>query len=182
MKLTDLLSPIPRPFGISGPKRVFNGIEFRPGKLSGVKTDLQDVVLKPRTPLPRPLGTSGSERVFNGIELRPGKLSSMKTDLQDVVLRPRTLNRPSSSSNEQKREYITSGLSVEENVLNLENFNLIGVFGPPEDREALVLSPRGKITRLKVGSKFQRGRVISIGKDQLVYIRDNKNYVFRMKN
>ena len=140
MKLTDLLSPIPRPFGLSGPKRIFSGIKFRPGKLSGVKTDIQN-----------------------------------------VVLRPRTLNRPSRSS-EQKREYITSGLSVEENVLNLENFNLIGVFGPPEDREAFVLSPRGKITRLKVGSRFQRGRVISIGKDQLVYIRDNKNYVFRMKN
>ena len=140
MKLTDLLSPIPRPFGLSGPKRIFSGIKFRPGKLSGVKTDIQN-----------------------------------------VVLRPRTLNRPSRSS-EQKREYITSGLSVEENVLNLKNFNLIGVFGPPEDREALVLSPRGKITRLKVGSRFQRGRVISIGKDQLVYIRDNKNYVFRMKN
>lgn len=140
MKLTDLLSPIPRPFGLSGPKRVFNGIKFRPSKLSGVKTDIQN-----------------------------------------VVLRPRTLNRPSRSS-EEKREYITSGLSVEENVLNLENFNLIGVFGPPEDREALVLSPRGKITRLKVGSRFQRGRVISIGKDQVVYIRDNKNYVFRMKN
>ena len=140
MKLTDLLSPIPRPFGLSGPKQVFSGIKFRPGKLSGVRTDIQN-----------------------------------------VVLRPRTLNRPSRSS-EQKREYITSGLSVEENVLNLENFNLIGVFGPPEDREALVLSPRGKITRLKVGSRFQRGRVISIGKDQVVYIRDNKNYVFRMKN
>ncbi len=141
MKLTDLLSPITRPFGLSGPKQVFNGIKFRPGKLSGVKTDIQN-----------------------------------------VVLRPRTLNRPSSSSREQKRDYITGGLSVEDNLLNLDKFNLIGVFGPPEDREALVLSPRGKITRLKVGSRFQRGRVISIGKDQVVYIRDNKNYVFRMKN
>ena len=156
MKLTDLLSPIPRPFGISEPKRVFNAIKLRPGNLSGVKADIQKVVLRPSTPAPRPSSISGPKQVFNVIEFRPGKLSGMKTDIQNqnVVLRPRTLNRPSSSSSEQKREYITSGLSVEENVLNLENFNLIGVFGPPEDREALVLSPRGKITRLKVGSRF----------------------------
>lgn len=92
------------------------------------------------------------------------------------------MNRPRGSSSNQKREYITSGFSVENDVLNLDHYNLIGVFGPPENREALLLIPNGRLKRLKVGSRFARGRVISIGKNEMIYIRDNKNYVLRMNN
>ena len=134
------------------------------------------------SPLLRPFGLSNPKRLFPGLSGRPKGLSRIKAYLQNIKMRPGTLARPKGSSTKQKREYITGGFSVENDVLNLDFYNLIGVFGPPEDREALLLNPNGRITRLKVGSRFARGRVISIGKDEMIYIRDNKNYVLRMNN
>ncbi len=117
------------------------------------------------SPLLRPLSLSGPKRLYVGIWQRPD-----------------TLNRPKGAAKKQKRDYITDGFSVENNVLNLNTYNLIGVFGPPEDREALLLTPQGQLMRLKVGSQFDKGTVISIGKSEMIYIRNNNNYVLRMNN
>ncbi len=135
------------------------------------------------SPLLRPIGLAPPKKLFPGIKGRPASLTRIEpANLQNIALRPGTLARPRGSAKKQKREYITGSYSVENDVLNLGYYNLIGVFGPPEDREALLLTPNGRIKRLKVGSRFARGRVISIGLDEMIYIRDNKNYVLRMNN
>ena len=45
---------------------------------------------------------------------------------------------------------------------------LIGVFGAPEARRALVRSGRGRITRVEVGDRLLGGRVVRIEQDALV--------------
>ena len=130
----------------------------------------------------RPEGLAKPRRLFPGIGPRPEALSRITADLHDIEMRPGTLSRPSASTRKQKRDYITGGYSVENEVLNLNHYNLIGVYGPPENREAMLMNPNGKITRLKVGSIFAKGRVIAINRDEMIYIRDNQNFVLKMNN
>jgi hypothetical protein len=58
-----------------------------------------------------------------------------------------------------------------ENVMALREINLIGVYGTPNDRRALVRLGNGRYVRVKVGDSLDGGRVAAIGDDALNYVR-----------
>jgi biotin carboxyl carrier protein len=61
------------------------------------------------------------------------------------------------------------------NAINLGKVNLIGVYGSPSQRRALVRLPSGRYIKVKVGDKVDGGQVAAIGDTELRYIKMGRN-------
>ncbi len=70
--------------------------------------------------------------------------------------------------------------ATERNVLNLRNVNLIGVYGAPTSRRALVRLSNGRYKKVKVGDKLDGGKVAAIGDSELHYVKRGKSVTLRM--
>ena len=66
--------------------------------------------------------------------------------------------------------------------LNLRRLNLIGVYGKPSDRRALVRLPSGRYVKVKVGDRLDGGRIVAIGDGQLQYQKGSRNTVLNLPN
>ncbi len=66
------------------------------------------------------------------------------------------------------------------NAINLRRLNLIGVYGTPANRRALVRLPSGRYRKLKVGDRIDGGKVIAIGDSELRYQKKGRNIVLKM--
>jgi type IV pilus biogenesis protein PilP len=64
--------------------------------------------------------------------------------------------------------------------IKLNKVNLIGVFGTPSQRRALVRLPNGKFVKLKVGDRVDGGKVAAIGTAELRYVKSGRNVVLTM--
>lgn len=80
----------------------------------------------------------------------------------------------------QENSSIVTEQATEANVLNLRYVNLIGVAGSAGKRRALIRLPSGKIIKLREGSRFDGGRIVSIGIDSLTYVKQGKNHVLQV--
>ena len=58
--------------------------------------------------------------------------------------------------------------------------NLIGVYGQPSDRRALVRLANGRYRKVKVGDRIDGGRVLAIGDDTLRYQKGGQNLTLNM--
>ncbi|MEP6266246.1 MAG: hypothetical protein ABJ139_02800 [Paracoccaceae bacterium] len=67
-----------------------------------------------------------------------------------------------------------------ENAINLRKVNLIGVFGKPSERRALVRMPNGRYKKVQVGDNLDGGRVSAIGDSELRYSKGARNVMLRM--
>ncbi len=67
-----------------------------------------------------------------------------------------------------------------DNALNLRRLNLIGVYGTPSNRRALVRLPSGRYKKLKVGDRIDGGRVIAISDSELRYQKKGRNVTLSM--
>ena len=67
-----------------------------------------------------------------------------------------------------------------ENGIRLGRVNLLGVFGTPNDRRALVRMPSGRVLNLKIGDRLDGGRVAAIGDGELRYTKGGRNITLRM--
>ena len=61
------------------------------------------------------------------------------------------------------------------NAISLRRVNLIGVFGSPSNRRALVRLSSGRIIRVGVGDRVDGGRVAAIGQETLQYVKSGRN-------
>ncbi len=66
------------------------------------------------------------------------------------------------------------------NAINLSRVNLIGVYGKPSSRRALVRLSSGRYKKVKVGDRVDGGRVSAIGEAQLIYTKSGRNVTLRM--
>ncbi|MEM9968043.1 MAG: hypothetical protein AAF755_08090 [Pseudomonadota bacterium] len=66
------------------------------------------------------------------------------------------------------------------NAINLRKVNLIGVYGKPSERRALVRLSSGRYRKVVVGDRIDGGRVTAIGNSELRYVRSGRNVVLRM--
>ncbi|WP_299663294.1 hypothetical protein [uncultured Ruegeria sp.] len=66
------------------------------------------------------------------------------------------------------------------NAINLRKLNLIGVYGTPANRRALVRLPSGRYKKLKVGDRIDGGNVVAIGDSELRYQKRGKNITLKM--
>lgn len=65
--------------------------------------------------------------------------------------------------------------ATQRNAIRLRDINLIGVYGRPNARRALVRLGNGRYVKVEVGDQLDRGRVTAIGENQLVYQRGGRN-------
>lgn len=64
--------------------------------------------------------------------------------------------------------------------INLRRINLIGVYGKPSDRRALVRLPSGRYIKVKVGDNIDGGQVADIGATELRYVKRGRSVVLEM--
>jgi hypothetical protein len=66
------------------------------------------------------------------------------------------------------------------NAINLRRVNLIGVYGKPSSRRALVRLANGRYQKVKVGDRIDGGRVAAISNSELRYAKGGRNVVLKM--
>ena len=66
------------------------------------------------------------------------------------------------------------------NAINLRKINLIGVYGKPSSRRALVRLSNGRYKKVKVGDRIDGGRVAAISNSELRYAKGGRNVVLKM--
>ena len=67
-----------------------------------------------------------------------------------------------------------------ENSINLRKVNLIGVYGKPSNRSALVRLSSGRYKKVKVGDRIDGGQVVAIGDTELRYQKGGRNLTLKM--
>ncbi|MBY6092783.1 hypothetical protein [Maritimibacter alkaliphilus] len=66
------------------------------------------------------------------------------------------------------------------NVMRLNQINLIGVYGQPSDRRALIRLSNGRYRKVQVGDSIDGGRVAAIGDSELRYVKRGRDVILRM--
>lgn len=66
------------------------------------------------------------------------------------------------------------------NAINLRKVNLIGVYGKPSNRRALVRLGNGRYKKVVVGDRIDGGRVSAIGDSELRYVKSGRNVILKM--
>lgn len=64
--------------------------------------------------------------------------------------------------------------------INLRQVNLIGVYGQPSNRRALVRLSNGRYQKVQVGDRLDGGQVRAIGESELSYVKGNRAIVLSM--
>jgi hypothetical protein len=67
-----------------------------------------------------------------------------------------------------------------QNAIDLSQINLIGVYGQPTSRRALIRLENGRYRKVKVGDRLDGGRILAIGEDSLRYQKDGRNLSLAM--
>jgi len=67
-----------------------------------------------------------------------------------------------------------------DNAIRLRDVNLIGVYGRPNDRRALVRLGNGRYVKVEVGSRLDGGRVSAIGDSALNYVKRGKTIALQL--
>lgn len=66
------------------------------------------------------------------------------------------------------------------NAIRMNRINLMGVYGTPNNRRALVRLSNGKYKKVKVGDRIDGGRVSAIGEGELRYRKGSRDVVLTM--
>ncbi|MEP2506126.1 MAG: hypothetical protein ABJH85_15445 [Paracoccaceae bacterium] len=66
------------------------------------------------------------------------------------------------------------------NAINLGRINLIGVYGKPSSRRALVRLSSGRYQKVKVGDRLDGGRISAISDSELSYVKRGRSVVLKM--
>lgn len=123
---------------------------------------------------------------------RPGNFSAIVS----AAVRPPTVSTPSNGGGSAREQVATvaprtvkpkipSSASVArqatlKNEINLRRVNLIGVYGSPSNRRALVRLPSGRYKKVKVGDTMDGGRVVAIGDSELRYQKSGRNLTLKI--
>ncbi|MWD28781.1 hypothetical protein E0K89_014955, partial [Aquicoccus sp. SCR17] len=112
---------------------------------------------------------------------RPGNMGSIvreaeTTAPQQVAQAPRAVQPSIPSSASVARQ------ATVENAINLRRINLIGVYGKPSNRRALVRLPNGRYEKVAVGDRIDGGRVAAIGETELRYVKGGRSLLLKMPN
>ncbi|MFT7593193.1 MAG: hypothetical protein ACI8R4_000506 [Paracoccaceae bacterium] len=97
-----------------------------------------------------------------------------RADQQVATVAPRTVSPKIPSSASVARQATLN------NAINLRRVNLIGVYGTPSNRRALVRLPSGRYKKVKVGDTVDGGRVVAIGDSELRYQKSGRNLTLKI--
>ncbi|MCK0151073.1 hypothetical protein MWU54_13615 [Marivita sp. S6314] len=146
----------------------------RPAALKAAEEDAQPeatkfAVAQSVEPVTRP-------RNFSRIVSRAREIQqSQETQVTQVAaVAPRTVQpRIPSTANVARQATV-------KNAINLRRINLIGVYGKPSSRRALVRLSNGRYQKVAVGDRLDGGRVAAIGNSELRYTKNGRNVVLDM--
>ncbi|MDJ0629475.1 MAG: hypothetical protein QNJ44_14545 [Rhodobacter sp.] len=102
----------------------------------------------------------------------PAPDAEAEAETQVAVAAPRTPSIPTRAS--------VAKQATEENAINLSKVNLIGVYGTPSNRSALVRLKSGRFVKVAVGDKVDGGRVAAIGDSELRYVKGGRNITLKL--
>ncbi|MBO9466185.1 hypothetical protein J7443_13150 [Tropicibacter sp. R15_0] len=124
----------------------------------------------------RSLAPVGRPRNMNAIVRRAerNRDAAPATRVQTAAIAPRTVTPAAPTS-----RGVAASATVR-NAINLNKVNLIGVYGTPANRRALVRLPNGKYKKVKVGDRLDGGRVAAIGDSELRYTKSGRNVTLKM--
>ncbi len=132
------------------------------------------VVRVPRPKL-RPARAAAVAAATNAGTATLGSTASVDSNSDEAgSFQPRTVNPKIPTTASVARQ------ATIDNAINLRKLNLIGVYGTPANRRALVRLPSGRYKKLKVGDRLDGGRVIAIGDSELRYQKRGNNVTLRM--
>jgi hypothetical protein len=83
----------------------------------------------------------------------------------------------------QNYEPVPGGVAraaTREGVIRMRDMNLIGVYGQPSARRALVRLGNGQFIRVQVGSELDGGQVTAIGENALNYVKRGTTYALQI--
>ncbi|SLN47471.1 hypothetical protein TRL7639_02597 [Falsiruegeria litorea R37] len=104
-----------------------------------------------------------------------GSTAGLGRDSGDVgTVAPRTVKPKAPSPASVARQ------ATLDNAINLRRVNLIGVYGTPANRRALVRLPSGRYKKVKVGDRVDGGRVVAIGDSELRYQKGGRNMTLKI--
>ncbi len=67
-----------------------------------------------------------------------------------------------------------------DNAINLRQMNLVGVYGKPNQRRALIRLGNGRYVKVEVGSSLDGGQVTAIGDSALNFVKRGKTYALTL--
>ncbi|MFQ6549840.1 hypothetical protein AADZ90_017980 [Aestuariibius sp. 2305UL40-4] len=127
---------------------------------------------------PPPVASSSPQAVAQSIRpsVRPAGFSRTVARAQQspaaaAPIQPRVVQPPAPTVTTAAR-----GATVE-NAINLRRVNLIGVYGRPDNRSALVRLTNGRYVKVQRGDTLDGGRVATISDDQLLYVKRGRTIV-----
>jgi hypothetical protein len=132
-----------------------------------------------QTPNPQAVAVStrpdGRPRNFARIVDRAIKAKPAETEVTRVAaVAPRTVTPKIPTKTSVAKE------ATVRNAIKFGRVNLIGVYGKPSSRRALVRLANGRYQKVKVGDRIDGGRVSAIGDAELRYKKGNRNLVLKM--
>ncbi|MCG6903005.1 MAG: hypothetical protein LJE68_10020 [Rhodobacter sp.] len=154
------------------------------------EADLQEEVAQAEEPEPESDAESATDLAVVASlspKLRPSDFSAtVEKALQEAAQSPSKPDpAPDQAIAAARVPSIPSTASVakqatERNAINLSKVNLIGVYGSPSDRRALVRLKSGRYIKVEVGDRVDGGRVAAIGDDELRYVKGGRNITLKM--
>lgn len=131
------------------------------------ETPTEQAVLASLSPNPRPEN-------FARVVSRAAPAPPPETQEVVAAVAPRTVTPRIPSSASVARQATVN------NAINLRRVNLIGVYGTPSNRRALVRLPSGRYKKVKVGDSIDGGRISAIGDSELRYQKGGRNLVLKI--
>ncbi len=113
-------------------------------------------------------------RNFDRIVARAERAARPSTTTRTAAIAPRTVTPAIPTVASVARE------ATVRNAINLRRVNLIGVYGTPSNRRALVRLSNGRYQKVKVGDRVDGGRVSAIGDSEVRYQKSGRNVVLKM--
>ncbi|MEY8830688.1 hypothetical protein AB9K34_20135 [Sedimentitalea sp. XS_ASV28] len=125
-------------------------------------------VVLSRTPKVRPRNFSTK------VETVRKQTAGPSTQVAAATVAPQTVTPPIPSSASVARR------ATLDNAINLRRINLIGVYGTPSNRRALIRLPSGRYQKVKVGDRVDGGKIVAIGDSELRYQKSGRNVTLTM--
>ncbi|WP_444454963.1 hypothetical protein ACTTAI_06405 [Rhodobacter capsulatus] len=102
----------------------------------------------------------------------PTVIASPDVETGEVESAPVSLRGPTAAS--VARE------ATQKNALDLSKISLIGLYGNPNNRRALVRMPNGRFFKLQVGDRIDGGQVTAIGDNQMTYQKGSRPITLKL--
>jgi len=184
---TVVVVPVPSLLALADPKLSGFRAKRRPRNLKAIKPKVEEPVTEPVTkPITNTLASATRLAIAKSPKpkRRPKNLAKRTSVISGGTTKA-TGSTPKSAKGSSKPSPGQTSTTVakaatEKSRFNKRKMNLVGVFGTPNARRALVRLPSGRYVKVKAGDRLSGWKVSAIGESSLRIVKGSKNQVLRM--